>query len=227
MELGTATLTDVVHLPAERFNLFTLTKLTQEGWILGGDTKEIWLTKDGNRLSFDIAIPTPKGVLFAMYIRHNVETAGATADTAPIMSIQQAHDRLAHPGEENIRKTAVALGWKITRGMLKLCDACAAGKAKQKNVPKASTHQVAKVNEARVFLDIATVKSPKGGPTVRKPNWRIVVNERTQLKFSDFFETKNGMVEPTCEKLQRWKDAGKEVRYIHMDNAGENERLHL
>jgi hypothetical protein len=49
------------------------------------------------------------------------------------------------------------------------------------------------------------------------------MDERTQLKFSDFFDTKKGMVERTCEKFQQWKDAGKEVRYLQMDNVGENE----
>jgi hypothetical protein len=45
IKLSMATLTDVVHLPTGRFNLFSLTKLTQDGWILGGDTQEIWLSK--------------------------------------------------------------------------------------------------------------------------------------------------------------------------------------
>jgi hypothetical protein len=58
-----------------------------------------------------------------------------------------------------------------------------------------------------------------------KPNWQIIVDEQTQLKCSNFFETKNGMVEPTCEQFQLWKDAGKEVYYIHMDNAGKNKAL--
>jgi hypothetical protein len=165
--------------------------MTQQGWILGGDDKEIWLTKEGNRLSFDIVIPTSKGVLFAMYTHCDTEIAGATADEGPVMTIQQAHDRLAHPGEEMTRKTAKELGWTITRGVLKPCNACTAGKAKQRSVPKVSTHQVAtKANEARVFLDIMTVKSPKDGPKVTKPIWRVIVDEGTQLKFSDFFQRK-------------------------------------
>jgi hypothetical protein len=51
------------------------------------------------------------------------------------------------------------------------------------------------------------------------------VDERTQMKFSDFFVSKNGMAEPTCELFQRWKDVGREVRYLRMDNAGENKLL--
>jgi hypothetical protein len=61
-------------------------------------------------MSFDIAIPTPKGVLFAMYIRCNTKIVGATTDKCQMMMIQQAHDRLAHSGEENTQKTAAELG---------------------------------------------------------------------------------------------------------------------
>jgi hypothetical protein len=52
-----------------------------------------------------------------------------------------------------------------------------------------------------------------------------MVNQRTGLKFSNFFDTKNGMVEPTCEQLHRWKQNGITVDYIRLDNAGENKLL--
>jgi hypothetical protein len=57
-----------------------------------------------------------------------------------------------------------------------------------------------------------------------KPNWQIIVDKRTQLHFSDFFDPKNSMVEPTCEKFQQWNDVGKEVCYLQMDDTGENEK---
>jgi hypothetical protein len=100
-------------------------------------------------IKFDIAIPTPKGMLFAMYIHQDTEIAGATADAGLIILIQQAHDHLAHTGEELTQKMAKELGWKLMCGSLKPCNACADSKAKQKNVPQASKHQVAKVNEAQ------------------------------------------------------------------------------
>ncbi len=43
-----------------------------------------------------------------------------------------------------------------------------------------------------------------------------------QLKFVHFFETKDGMVEPTCELFSRWKRAGYGVDIVCLDNAGEN-----
>ena len=81
-------------------------------------------------------------------------------------------------------------------------------------MPKLSEHVLATSAAERICSDIATVKSKEGESKVTRPNWCIMVDERTRLKFSDFFVTKNGMVEPTCEKLQRWKECGKVVKYI-------------
>jgi hypothetical protein len=55
-----------------------------------------------------------------------------------------------------------------------------------------------------LFLDITIIKKPEGEKeSIYKPNWRIVVDERTQMKFSHFFVSKNGMAEPTCAKFQQ------------------------
>jgi hypothetical protein len=74
-------------------------------------------------------------------------------------------------------------------------------------------------------LDIAIIKKSKNGPKVYKGNWRIMVDERTQLKFSDFFDTKNGMVEETCKQLHCWKQSVRGAKLIRLDNAGENKLL--
>jgi hypothetical protein len=227
-ERNQAALQDVTHLPSGKFNLFSLTKMQKDGWTLHGDDKAIWLSKNNNRIIFDIVIPTTKGLLFTMYFRRNVKVAGAMTDAEkPVtMSITELHGKLSHDGNEDaMRKTAEALGVKLTRGTLKPCEACTAGKAKQKNAPKTSDHEPATAEERQIFLDIATVKQIKGGPNVTKPNWRIMVDERTQTKFSDFYETKNGMVEPTCVQLNKWKQDGKAVKCVRLDNAGENKKL--
>jgi hypothetical protein len=52
-----------------------------------------------------------------------------------------------------------------------------------------------------------------------------MVDERTQLKFSGLFDTKNGMVEETYEQLHRWQESGRGAEIIRLDNAGENKLL--
>lgn len=71
------------------------------------------------------------------------------------------------------------------------------GKAKQKNVPKQSVHVPATKPAERIFLlDISTVKKPNDG-TIINSKKRILVDECTQIKFSDFSETKSRMIEPS------------------------------
>ena len=51
------------------------------------------------------------------------------------------------------------------------------------------------------------------------------MDERTGMKFSDFFDTKNGMVEPTLERIHKWSQSGYNVKFVRLDNAGENRLL--
>jgi hypothetical protein len=86
----------------------------------------------------------------------------------------------------------------------KSCKACAECKAKQKNV-------IARKNpsddgDGRIFLDISSVNNTEYPEVenIPKPYWRIIVDKRTQLKFSDFFSSKSGMIKPTCILMNKW-----------------------
>jgi hypothetical protein len=52
-----------------------------------------------------------------------------------------------------------------------------------------------------------------------------MVDEATNLKFSDFYQTKDGMVEPTLTKWAKWQGIGIDVSNVRLDNAGENKKL--
>lgn len=39
------------------------------------------------------------------------------------------------------------------------------------------------------------------------------------FRFEEFYETNDGMVEPACELIYLWKEAGKAVKNIRCDNA--------
>ena len=85
-------------------------------------------------------------------------------------------------------------------------------------------HIKASKTDPRIHLDISTIKDPDGAE-LTKSNWRILVDERTGMQFSDFFARKSDMIEPTCQKLYKWKQAGLGVKFIRLDNAGENKAL--
>ena len=65
-----------------------------------------------------------------------------------------------HMSGELVKKTAQVLGWRLTLKVEAVCEACTVGKAKRKNMPKCSTHQVAGKAGERIFMDVSTVKQP-------------------------------------------------------------------
>ena len=80
-------------------------------------------------------------------------------------------------------------------------------------------------SEHCVHLDIATIKPGKDGKKITKPNWQIIVDAETQRKWTNFYLTKKGMIEPTCVLFNKWKEQGKPVTHLQMDNSGENMTL--
>ena len=145
-EVSRAILKDVALSPSG-FNLFSCTKMQQRGWSLGGDDKSIWLQKDGNTLTFDIAITTRKGVVFAMCfcclqntLQHVYQEVAASQLPLPPpmkMNLMTAHERLGHVGMATTKKMASSLNWILTRNP-QPCEWCAVAKAKQKSVPQVS-----------------------------------------------------------------------------------------
>eukprot|EP00957_Ditylum_brightwellii_P199183 15183399-Ditylum_brightwellii.AAC.1 len=165
-----------------------------------------------------------EGMIFAAYIKQDnrAETANAGAEGGRglRLNVNKAHDLLGHSDEDKTRAPAKHLGWTITCGKMKPSKSCAVGKACQKNVSKTSQHVKAATPGERIFLDIATIKGQKGGPVVNsEKNWRIMVDEYSTLRLSDFYKTKSGMIGPTLEKINWWKQSGKEVKCIQCDNA--------
>ena len=72
---------------------------------------------------------------------------------------------------------------------MSICEACAKAKAHQKTLSSPQpTDPANEVNtgERRIYLDIATLKTPASSGTITNNNWRIMVDEATQLKFLAF-----------------------------------------
>ena len=191
-QLGPVSMMDVAVIPNLAYNMFSMTKMMRQGWILGCNKEAMWLSKGKNKLVFDIVMPTAEGCVFAIYMtrKRNEELANAVTDwesaIKPI-TMQQAHDRLGHMSKQATKATARALKITLKKGEFKPCAACAAGKAKQKCIKQIVTTKQ-KLGQWRAFLDIATVRKTKGMPIPSRPNWRIlVVDQEIQIKFSKFF----------------------------------------
>ena len=142
------------------------------------------------------------------------------------MTELKAHALLDCMGKEITRKTAQSLGWKITKFNNIPCEHCAVGKARQKNLVQQSTSEKATRSGEMMFTDISSIKQLKNGPPVNKnKHWSIVVDEYNGTKVSNFYPTKNAMVQPLCAQLNKWKEDSIIVKEIRLDNAGENKTL--
>ncbi len=57
---------------------------------------------------------------------------------------------------------------------------------------------------------------------LNRKHWRLIVDEATGKKWEDFTATKIGMVERTCEFMNKMKARGVPIRCIRLDLGGEN-----
>ena len=228
-----------VHISKHfEYNLLSVTKYMKEGWNLTGTETEMTLTKGETVLKFDILIKTGQGNLYCAYFKRNVaENASVAAEeesekvVKPVVkektiTIKKAHCQLGHMGEVKTRAAAQGLKYRILRGVLKACEACAIAKAKQKSVPKISNSPKSTVPNGRIYADISVIRPPeKSDVKVTRANWFLMVDELTGMKFTSFHSAKNGIVQPTCEKWNLWKQQGVPVAHVRCDNAGENLKL--
>jgi hypothetical protein len=225
------TLTDVSYCNKLNFNLLSLTRLLfRGGWIIThGDKTGITVKgREGNSIKFDIVIPTARGAIFAVRFVRDIEVSGAYTGAGTKMNIHKAHGLLGHVNEDETRRIAGHMSWVLSRGSLKKCMHCAKSKAKQKNVCQFSTTEKATVPGERVYLDLSKVTVAREDGTefnLSKKYWKIVVDQATGKKWHDFSDTKDKMVEPTCELFNQLKARGVAVKFVRLDPGGENVKL--
>jgi hypothetical protein len=70
---GDSKITHVAYVPTSKFNLFSLTRMMINNWILGGDENSIWLEKGRNKIVFDIKITNSTGAIYCAYMKRNFE----------------------------------------------------------------------------------------------------------------------------------------------------------
>ena len=126
------------------------------------------------------------------------------------------------------QSVAKYLGWKISNCSMHPCEHCAKAKAKQKNVMKVSKAEKAKQPGKQVYLDLSKVTVSKLDGTefeINQKHWKIIIDECTGKKWSDFMDLKIGMVEQTCKFLNLMKSRNVPIKCIRLDPADENSAL--
>ena len=230
----TVTLTDVCYNRKFKYNLFSPSRLLSKGWKMKGDGDSITMTSEceSYKFVFDIVIRTPKGAIYATILDREVETSlsevqkkGKVKDHPKKVTLAKAHELLGHCDIEKTRRAATRLGWQLSSGVMPPCSACAAGKAKQRNVPKVSERPRETKPGAMVSHDISTIGDREGAKAPHK-QWHLTVDNASMYCISEFFSNKDKFIEPFCKLLKAIQTRLKvKNTIVRMDNSGENKKF--
>ncbi|GKY91056.1 hypothetical protein MPSEU_000078400 [Mayamaea pseudoterrestris] len=221
-ELYTTLMKPVQYSKTAYGNLFSEAKMIKEGWSITKERERTIMKKGEHRLVFDIPIHQGGGVMHAIRIKRDESIKNEVANAA--IDIMTVHDRLGHPGQEMTKQVAAHLGWEV-EGSMTPCASCAVGKARQKNIKREEPAGKADVPNGRVFVDCAVLKASDSSKKIKKSVWIMIVDEYSGLKHSYCCETKDQMPKIVCSRFLIWKNEGKPVKIVRMDNAGENQTL--
>ena len=226
---ATFTMKDAIHNPNFKYNLFSASRCLHDNWSMSGSREGITLTSPGgdHTIKFDIPIRTRRGVVYATIFKREMEITGAELEKVrkgAKLTLQQAHAKLGHCDIEKTRRTAKGLKWELKDGVMEPCPSCAAGKARQKNVPKVTQREKSTKPGERIHHDLSTVM-PKDGAKCPKPVWHMWQDEASNYRVTECFKTKDETILYMCQVLNKLKEQGLKVKYVRMDNSGENKKF--
>ena len=208
-------------------DLFSFTKTTKEGWPMNGRWKEGGLmielfiqTKTG--MKFDRMIPSGSSWLMGIQSQRLVGQAHVVIEPGKSIPIWKFHQMTGHTGAQLMKTAADYTGVKLT-GKLEPCETCAQEKIRQANVTKEKEKQVPSRPGYRLFIDISSFKHESMGG---KRHWLIVVDEFSDCSHSFFLKRKSDQKELLPFWIKELKAKyGIDIKYIRLDNSGENRSL--
>ena len=150
------TLTDVKYVPGLWVNLFSIGQALKNGFSIGNKDVVITLTKGSTVLKFDRIILTHQGFVIGMEIQSRTigNIAAAMLEAGSAMDINAAHEMLGHCSLASVRRTASALGWKLT-GEERPCESFARAKSKQTKVRTKESANPSTTPCERLCIDIS------------------------------------------------------------------------
>ena len=218
---------EVKIVPQLNHDHFSFTKAMKEGWQMNGRWKEgglmIELFKTTRAsMKFDRMIQSGSSWLMGIKTQRFVGQAHVVIEPGKSIPIWKFHQMTGNTGEHLLRTTAKNMGIKLT-GKLEPCEICAQAKIRQANVPKKKEKQVPSRPGYRLFIDISSfIHESMGG----KRHWLIVVDEFSDCSHSFFLKRKSDQIDMIPIWIKELKAKyGIDIKYVRLDNSGENKSL--
>jgi Reverse transcriptase (RNA-dependent DNA polymerase)/gag-polypeptide of LTR copia-type len=136
------------------------------------------------------------------------------------IDINTYHKILGHVNERYLRTTAKYHNITLI-GKLQDCVECALAKMHMKPISK-ETVERSKIPGERIFIDISHFPKPS---MANSKYWLLILDDATDMIFSIFLKNKSDSPEHIIAFLRKMKDRGTPVKYIRLDNSGENNSL--
>ena len=218
---------EVKIVPQLNHDLFSFTKAMKEGWLMNGRWKERGLMielfkQTKSSMKFDRMIPSGSSWLMGIKTKRLVGQAHAAIEPGKSIPIWKFHQMTGHTGEHLMKTTADYMGIKLT-GKLEPCETCAQATIRQANVRKKKEKQVPSRPGYRLFIDISSFKHESMGG---KRHWLIVVDEFSDCSHNFFLKRKSDQIELLPVWIKELKAKyGIDIKYIRLDNSGENRSL--
>ena len=220
---------EVKIVPQLNHDLFSFTKAMKEGgqmngrWKEGGLMIELSITSKTS-MKFDRMIPSGSSWLMGIKTQRLVGQAHTVIEPGKSMPIWKFHQITGHTGEHLLRPTAEYMGIKLT-GQLEPCEMCAQAKITQANVPKKKEKEVPSRPGYRMFIDISSFTHESMGG---RRHWLIVVDEFSDCSHSFLLKRKSDQIELFPNWIKELKAKyGIDIKYIRLDNSGENKGLRM
>ena len=151
-----------------------------------------------------------------------VGPAPAAIEPGKSIPIWKFHQMTGHTGEHHMKTTADYMGINLT-GKLEPCETCTQAKNRQANAPKKKEKQAPSRPGYRLFTDISSFKHESMGG---KRHWLIVVDEFSDCSHSFFLKRKSDQIELLPVWMKELKAMyGIDLKYVRLDNSGENRSL--
>jgi len=133
------------------------------------------------------------------------------------VDINVAHELFGHPCEDHLRATAHKNNIQL-KGELLPCHGCIISKSKKKNIKKWNDKRASYTGE-RLFVDI----SGPYHPTLKGNRfWLKIVDDFSRYSVSKFIRYKNQLCDELIKHVLILNGNGMKVKFVRMDNAGEN-----
>ena len=215
-------LKDVKFVPELWVNLFSISKALKNGFNLGNEDVVMKLMKGNTTLYFDRMLKTKNGFVSGIkllpILGNNIATTAVEENKVkPKININNLHKILGHCGEVATRMTGKSFGYDVT-GDYKTCEACSVAKARQKNINKDWKGGSITPGE-RLYVDISSIKGESYGGS---KFWALVVDDYSGYCWSYFLNHKNDIKNKLINLVDDLKDLQKTVKFLRLDDAGEN-----